>query len=189
MTNLNAVLQVYFVDADIDEVIDISIGRKSNNTSKSFVDKGMDKDAFRDLFITHNSMHGTDVVNSIHQLANGQWLFSLKDVKKPSIFNILGFAVEKKLQWVNDEPVCEYNNYLLWNDIAKIIGEDLLTVSYLALRYVRERFEIKSFAWKPNITANNPELMHVLNKGLGELHYHMRGSSLIFDVTYRIFQR
>ena len=184
MTNLNAVLQVYFVDADIDEVIDVSIGRKSHSTSKSFVDKGMDKVSFRDLFIAHNSMYGTDVVNSIHQLANGQWLFSLKDVKKPSIFNILGFAVEKKLQWVNDEPVCEYNDYLLWNDIAKIIGEDLLTVSYLALRYVRKRFEIKSFAWKPNITANNPELMHVLNKGLGELHYHMRGSSLIFDVTW-----
>lgn len=184
MTNLNAVLQVYFVDADIDKEIDNCIGSKSHRTSKTIVDNGMDKDSFRDLFIAHNSMYGTDVVNSIHQLANGQWLFSLKDVKKSSIFNILGLAVEKKLQWVNDEPVCEYNDYLLWNDIAKIIGEDLLTVSYLALRYVRERFEIKSFAWKPNITANNPELMHVLNKGLGELHYHMRGSSLIFDVTW-----
>lgn len=185
MTNLNAVLQVYFVDADIDEEIDVSIGRKSHSTSKSFVDKGMDEASFRDLFIAHNSMYGTDVVNSIHQLANVQWLSSLKDVKKPSIFNILGFAVEKKLQWVNDEPVCEYNDYLLWNDISKILGEDLLTVSYLALRYAREKkIEIKSFAWKPNITANNPELMHVLNKGLGELHYHLGGSSLIFDVTW-----
>jgi hypothetical protein len=184
MTNLNAVLQLYFVDEDVDDAIDESIGSKSYSTSKTFIEKGMDVATFTNLFIAHNGMYGTDVVSGIHQLANRHWLSPLNGVKSRNIFNILAFATKNKLQWKNDEPICVYDDYLLWNDISRIIGEDLLTTSYLALRHLQEGLNINSFAWKPNITANNPDLTNVLKKGLGELHYHLGGSSLIFDVSW-----
>ena len=182
MTNLNAVLQVYFVDADIDDVLNSAIWIKSSNFPVLSISEGMNEQTFRRLFINHNSMYGTDVVSNIYQLAN-KWRY-VEGVKKPGLFNILAHATDKILRWVNDEPVCDYNSYLRWNDISSIVGEDLLTTSYLAFRSVRENLKVSSFAWKPCITSYNPELNHILEKGLGELHFHMLGSSLGFDVTW-----
>ena len=182
MTNLNAVLQVYFVDADIDDVLNSAIWIQSSNFPVLSISEGMNEQTFRRLFINHNSMYGTDVVSNIYQLAN-KWRY-VEGVEKPSLFNILAHATDKILRWVNDEPVCDYNSYLRWNDISSIVGEDLLTTSYLAFRSVRENLKVSSFAWKPCITSYNPELNHILEKGLGELHFHMLGSSLGFDVTW-----
>ena len=183
MTNLNAVLQVYFVDADIDDVVNTAFefvsSKKSSNVS---IENGMDEKTFQNYFICHNEMYGVDVVRNIYQLAGKHWL--TMDGIKNNIFNILAFATDKILRWHNDEPICEYNDYLRWNDISAIIGEEILIAAYLAARTVREGLDVKSFAWKPCITTNNLELSNILNKGLGELHYHMQGSSLIFDVSW-----
>ena len=182
MTNLNAVLQVYFVDADIYDVLNSAIWIKSSGFPVLSISEGMNEQTFRRLFISHNSMYGTDVVSNIYQLAN-KWRY-IENVKRPSLFNILAHATDKILRWVNDEPVCDYNSYLRWNDISTIVGEDLLTSSYLAIRSVRENLKVSSFAWKPCITSYNPELNYIMEKGLGELHFHMLGSSLGFDVTW-----
>ena len=184
MTNLNAVLQVYFVDADIDDVVNTAYGLNSSKKSpKVSISDGMDEKSFQKYFIRHNTMYGTDVVGNIRQLASKHWL-SLNGSRKPNILNILAFATDKMLRWNKDEPVCEYNDYLRWNDISAIVGEEILTAAYLAIQSARDGLDIKSFAWKPCVTTNNFELERVLKRGLGELHYHMQGSSLIFDVSW-----
>lgn len=179
MTNLNAVLQTYFVDADINAVIDSA----TKNESKTPFYEEMDSITFQNLFLEHNSMYGTDVVRGISQLANNHWR-NVFEKKQKNIFEILAHATKNVLQWNKDEPICKYDEYLRWNDISTIVGEDLLTTAYLALRTVRDKLDIKSFAWKPHITPYNLELSNILNKGLSELHYHMFGSTLAFDVTW-----
>ena len=87
MTNLNAVLQVYFVDADIDDVLNSAIWIQSSNFPVLSISEGMNEQTFRRLFINHNSMYGTDVVSNIYQLAN-KWRY-VEGVEKPSLFNIL----------------------------------------------------------------------------------------------------
>ena len=97
MTNLNAVLQVYFVDADIDDVVNTAFefvsSKKSSNVS---IENGMDEKTFQNYFICHNEMYGVDVVRNIYQLAGKHWL--TMDGIKNNIFNILAFATDKILR-------------------------------------------------------------------------------------------
>lgn len=182
MTNIDAVLQTYFVDLDINSVVESESKIDKHNSIRPFY-KGLEESCFQDNFLKHNSMYGTDVISAVHTMAKDYWLKS-NESNNVHIFNIPLVAAENFLLWQKDEPVCKYNDYLSWNDISSIVGEDLFTTAFLANKAARHNQKIDSFAWKPHITSDNTELSTVLNQGLSELHFHLYGSSLCFYLNW-----
>lgn len=76
--------------------------------------------------------------------------------------------------------VCRYESLLRWHEMSSLLSEDLLVCSFLATND-----EVCSnFSWTPNIRTNNNELNNLLSKELADVHAHLIGSSLNFDVNW-----
>lgn len=180
MNNLDSVLQVYFVDSDVDSI------SQALRVSGATPEKGMSSSCFRDCFLKHNSMYGTDVIESIRAMSDDYWLSSKTTPGAKSVFNILSAASKELLEWYHDEPTCKYDEYLRWNELTKIVGEDLLTTAFLANQQVESGAseEPTSFAWKPYVITKNQNLNEILDKGLHELHFHLYGSSLGISINW-----
>ncbi|SMP42735.1 hypothetical protein [Fibrobacter sp. UWB10] len=174
MNNLSLILNTYFVDADFDEIIHSFW--KLQNSAKI----GMDEENFAKRFLKQEKAYGYDVVKNINQFAMDCWITD-KNGKK-NVFNICAKAAEDMLVYENDEPVCRQQEYLRWNEISRIVGEDLLILSHLAKNISRTK--IHSFAWKPFIKSDSITINNILEKGLHELHSHMNGASLNFDINW-----
>lgn len=178
MTNLNAIIQTYFIDISVDKIFD-SIGTTGGN--QAFF--GLNCREFEENFLQHNTMYGTDVVKSIYNLSNDFWLIDESGEK--NVFNILKNATDKTIIWEDENPICIFDEFLKWNDISSLIGEDAFTTASLANKNVfKDLVEQKSFAWKPHITSNAIDVNELINEDLYELHYHKFGSSLCFDINW-----
>lgn len=182
MQNLSSILQTYFIDADVERVIKSEL-ELPNNKLRCPLRKGMPQKEFAQFFLKYNTSYGTDVVNAIHNMTNDYWL-SATNESSTSVFNILVKATQNMLVWENEGLYCNYQEFLRWNEISTVVGEDLLTTSFLAKKTCTENVQIVSFGWKPHIISKNQELNSILQKGLSELHYHLQGSSLCFDVNW-----
>lgn len=173
MNNLSIVLKSYFVDANFDGIVNADLGRSP--------EKGMDDSTFSHLFLKNEIAYGFDVVNAINRYIGNCGL--VDECGRKSVFNILAFATKDILFLKNDNPVCRQEHFLRWNEISRIVGEDLLVVAYLAKTFFKDH-DISSFAWKPFIRSDSIAINDILNRGLYELHSHLNAASLNFDVNW-----
>jgi acid stress-induced BolA-like protein IbaG/YrbA len=182
MTNLSAILQAYFIDISVSEIC----GSISNIKSNPY-DMGMPEASFKKHFLKHNSNYGTDVVTSIHEYASNYWMKQRNNSNDPNgVFNILRNATKGILLWdeSGENLACKYNEFLKWNDISSIVGEDIFTTSYLANKSVEDNHQIESFAWKPHLISDSKEVNEIIHSDLYEQHFHMYGSSLCFAINW-----
>lgn len=63
-------------------------------------------------------------------------------------------------------------------------GEDLLTTSYFALNDSLNDITRNDFCWRPVLTHDNNAIKEVFRKGISELHFHLKGSSLNYDLNW-----
>lgn len=174
MNNLSRILKTYFVDADFDSIVSsfFKLGK-----IETFPERGMSDDEFVKSFFKDDFVYGFDVAKAINRSALSS------ESREFSVFNILANATKDILLYKNDEPVCKQDAYLRWNEISRIVGEDLLTLSYLAKNSSCYP-QIDSFAWKPFIQSDSIAINDILDKGLYELHSHINGASLNIDVNW-----
>ncbi|WP_173384560.1 hypothetical protein [Fibrobacter succinogenes] len=179
MNNLSLILNTYFVEADFDKIVG-----SPRNPSKRTAEIGMDEDDFVNHFLDQEKAYGFDVVRKLHQHATDCWIADEQrlDSEKNNVFNICAKAAEDMLFYKNDEPVCYRKHFLRWNEISRIVGEDLLILAHLAKNLYH--VPVHSFAWKPFIKSDSITINDILEKGLHELHSHMNGASLNFDINW-----
>lgn len=110
-----------------------------------------------------------------------------EDGKAPieiNVFDVLQLFNSEVLIEENGNPVCQYIHFLRWNDTAREIGEDTLTTSYLAFRDARFGKKRTDFFWKPVIGHNSKALNRIMEKGIAENHFHLKGSAPLFHVSW-----
>lgn len=73
------------------------------------------------------------------------------------------------------------DNILRWHVLSQYIPEDLLVCTKLA--YSNNEYN-GEFNWTPYLQTNSKELNDVLSKPLADVHAHLKGSSLNFDVNW-----
>ena len=182
MTNLSSILQTYFIDISVNEICN-SIGKVKPDS----YDKGIPEPLFKKYFLNHNSNYGTDVVSSIHEYANNYWMKQKNSSNDfNDVFNILRNATKDLLHWdeYGENLACKYEEYLKWNDISSIVGEDIFTTSFLANKSIEDNYSIESFAWKPHLISDSKEVNEIIHRDLFEQHFHMYGSSLCFAINW-----
>lgn len=88
------------------------------------------------------------------------------------------------LKYQNNEVVCEYLKLFRWRKISLELSEDMLVAAFLAQRDYTMLSENVNFGWKSFISHNNVELKKIINQGICENHYHLKGSAPFFQLSW-----
>lgn len=103
---------------------------------------------------------------------------------KKSIFNVLLHFNREVLREYNGAPVCKFEHLLRWCSISSLLGEDLLTTSYLAYEDVQSSHMRNAFDWGLVIEQDDPDLRNLFNYQMADVHMHLKGSSSNFDLNW-----
>ena len=185
MENLRRILNVLFLQRDSEQVISSAMGPASKRQDE-WVDVDWIVRSFREIDNSYN----LDQIASIADMLVNLWLKTdtdrktLKFCKDKSVFNALLHFGEKSLGVKDNQPVCLYDSLLRWNDITALLGEDIFTTSFLASVDIVAHYNRTKFDWSPVIGHDNESLNALFSRPMADLHSHMKGSSLNFELNW-----
>jgi adenosine deaminase len=172
MDNLRRSIRLLFVDYCPDFILQKEKSEKYINQQK-FLENGY-----------HTfSNYSLDEIQNVYTKLEEDWFLDL-DSKRSNYFNILNHFNDKLLIEKENEPFVNYQHLLKWRDLSYYMGEDLMTTSYFA--YIDNRSQRKRdfFSWRGTTFSDNKRLRQLLDKGLAENHFHLKGSGPVFDLSW-----
>lgn len=181
MDNIRAAIDTIFTQINSSTILEDLFGRK--NLSDLFVTEEM----FCQKFMIENKCYTLDQVRELYYLIDTEWmhnpLFQMHDTRK-NLFNILLHYSLNVLVEIDGHPVCRYEQLLRWRTLTYKLGEDLFTTSFLAFCDIQKWKKREVFSWSPVILQDNASIDYILRKGVTDLHFHLRGSSLNYDLNW-----
>lgn len=104
--------------------------------------------------------------------------------KKKNIFLYVMKVAEKMLIYDGCEVRCRFEELLRWREISFQLGQDFFSCAFLAKHDLLKQYERKYFAWSPILYSNNERLQSILKKGIADNHFHLGGSTKIFELNW-----
>ena len=104
--------------------------------------------------------------------------------KQGTVFNVLLHFAGEVLLETNGAPICRYENLLRWNDLTACLGEDIFTTSFLAAKDELSGTKRQNYCWPVVIGHDNRALNELFRHEMSDLHFHLKGSSLNFDLNW-----
>lgn len=101
-----------------------------------------------------------------------------------NLFHTIFNFTDKILVEQSNEILCKYVKLLRWRSITSRISEETLVMAFIAKKDLSEGVTRKYFTHKPVISHNNFQLKSILNEGISENHFHLRGSSPYFQLSW-----
>lgn len=184
MDNIRASIETLFQQINSSTIL----SHLWNNEKKSGT-LGVDEEMFCQKFMVENKCYTLDQVHELYLLFQSEWckwpvLHERSDHSESNLFYVLLHYTQNMLVEQDGEPVCRYNQLLRWRILAYKLGEDLMTTSFLAFKELQDRHKRKYFYWPFIIKQDNPAINNMLGKGVTDLHFHLYGSSLNFELTW-----
>ena len=161
-----------------------SIGRKKLNSGQRYNEYNrIDKERYlREAETIFRTRSYDELQNNYDILLQSMRGKSSEDI---SVFNSVMNLTEKLLIYDGSEIRCKFDELLRWREISFYLGQDLLTCAFIAsedLKYgeTNRRF----FAWLPIIRSDDNRLHNILDKGMAENHFHLEGSTKVFELNW-----
>jgi len=173
MDNLRRAIRLLFVDYCPDNILKTQKADQYINQQK-FLENG-----FRTF-----SNYSLDEIQNVYTKLDADWFLDIYNNKDKNYFHILNHFTSKLLVEENNEPFVNYPHLLKWRDLSYYTGEDLMTTSYFAYIDIRSQRKRDFFAWRATAFSDNKRLRLLLNKGLAENHFHLKGSGPVFDLSW-----
>lgn len=173
MDNLRRSIRIFFGDYCPDFVLKTKESDKYIN-SKKFIENG-----FRTF-----SNYSLDEIQNVYFKLESDWFCNIQTGKNKNYFHILNHFTCKVLVEQNLEAYVVYEHLLKWRDLSYYVGEDLLTTSYFAYLDNQSQRTRDFFGWRPTAFSNNKRLRQLLQRGLAENHFHLKGSGPVFDLSW-----
>lgn len=101
-----------------------------------------------------------------------------------TFFSFLGKFMGTILTYNEYEPKIKYEKLMRWNKSSHLLGQDLLTMSYLAYHDYKYSDWTEFFGYKSIISTDNRQLHNILQFGLAENHFHLKGSTQVFCLNW-----
>lgn len=148
---------------------------------------------FKELVLTEHSKYNSEEAENLYYYmqdelyseGDSQEEYSARREKGIDIWEVLRKFNELILKEVEEIPVCRYRYLLKWREVSHALDEELFTNSFLAYRDCRfSRADRKKFDWKTIIGSDNVELNNMLNQGLADNHFHLKGSAPYFYMSW-----
>lgn len=141
---------------------------------------------FRALGIQFMQNNNINEIENLLQKLNEDWFYDVYQERrsKSSIFNLFTHFNKQVLEEIDKQPFVKYEHLLRWRELSHVLGEDVFTCSYLAYMDNRSSRIRSFFAWRPVIFSNNIRLKKMLEQGLAENHFHLKGSGPVFELSW-----
>lgn len=182
--NLQNCIKALLIGADSRRLIKMSLVGKYEITEEWLVR----------LLRHESSVLTLDQLKAVAKMFFTQWIkegstqANVKYARKSTLFNMLLHFVDNGMLHTDssDEVVCQWEGILRWNDLTNRIGEDVMTCAFLAghdliMTAIPQR---KNFNWVPYIKTDDPTLNMILEMPLADIHAHLKGSSLNFEINW-----
>ena len=100
------------------------------------------------------------------------------------VFQLVFSVADKMLRLDGNEIKCKFDQLLRWREITLLMGQDFFTCAYLAYDDWKKGYNTQYFAWLPIIRSDNSRLHNILDQGVAENHFHLNGSTKIFELNW-----
>ena len=180
---LSRIIRVAFQRVPVERLLTL------DENKKIYYDN-MNLNYLQDLLMTYYQQYSdTEVRMQIGEVqaqmdCNGVCLVYGSNENACNVFSVLFYYTEEVLTIHNNLVVCKYDNLLEWNELARVIGEDIPVSYMIAKRDLDEGRTSRHFSWPPVIGHNNRRLDRILEKGMADNHFHLRGSTPYFFVSW-----
>lgn len=187
METINQVLKVLFQEVRSEDIIDRILLKSSKYSD---FDSLVDGDIFARQLLHVDAAKTLDHAAVIYNVLRDKWSkpnpqdYSLMYCKQSNLFNTLLHYTSNKLCVDGNNPVCRYPELLAWHEITRDFGEDICVTAYLAAYDLRNGFMRDKFDWNCYLDSDAHELRELFSQGLADLHAHLYGSSLNFELNW-----
>lgn len=184
MDNLRSVLNIVLGKIPAGEILSERVSY-NNITEESFVKlagyyvKNYTNDELKNLFY-----YVQNAYNEQTEYLKGNFDRRIKQTDKFDVFNIILLFAAKVLQEQDGMPVCRYEHLLRWRMTSHQLDEDVFTTAFLAYRDLHSYRVDRDFSWRTVITHNNQYLKKILDKGMADNHFHLKGSAPQFPLSW-----
>lgn len=100
------------------------------------------------------------------------------------VFQLIFSLADKMLRMDGNEIKCRFDQLLRWREISLLMGQDFFTCAYLAFDDWKKGYNTQCFTWLPIIRSDNSRLHNILEQGVAENHFHLNGSTKIFELNW-----
>lgn len=109
------------------------------------------------------------------------------DKSKTSLFHLLYAFGRRHLAISQGMTICRYRHLLSWQELTRLLGEDILTTSFLAKTDLDAGLPMdtrSNYQWAAYLHHDNEALNQLMQKEISELHAHLKGSTLNFELSW-----
>lgn len=187
METINQVLKVLFQEVRSEDVIDRILLKSSKYSDFESL---VDSDIFARQLLHVDAAKTLDHAAVIYNVLRDKWSkpnqqdYSLMYCKQSNLFNTLLHFTSDKLKVDYNKPVCRYTELLSWHEITRDFGEDMCVTAHLAAYDLRNGFIRDRFDWNCYLDSDARELSELFSQGMFDLHAHLYGSSLNFELNW-----
>lgn len=155
--------------------------------------EGIDEELFVKLGASYIRQYSNDELKNMYHFMRHEFEWQnlrIGGVKRDgqeeslNVFDTLSAFNFSVLIEENGEPLCRYVHLLRWREMITALEEDLFVTSFLAQSDIQRGVTRKSFFWKPVIGHNNYALNRLMQEGLAENHFHLKGSAPTFHLSW-----
>lgn len=183
MENLSRTIETIFLRQNPEDIIQ-GLFRMEGTDWLS----GPSDSSYVDIAETIDFSHNRDELKNIDSKSRIVWFHPVGERqlsgRNGNIFYSLLHYTKDILVEHSNNIVCEFSQLLRWRELSYKLGEDIFTTAYLANSDLISKRTRHYFAWSPTLKTNNKMLNSIYERGLSELHFHLYGSSLNFDIAW-----
>ena len=121
--------------------------------------------------------------NSEDEIRN-KYIYLKDKIREKTVFTTITDFAKKVLVYDGNEIKCKIDEMLRWREISFQLGQDLFTCAFLADADIQKGTRTEYFAWIPIIRSDDLRLQNILNKGIADNHFHLNGSTKIFELNW-----
>jgi len=179
-------LKVIFDEQDADNVIKAFLDVRN---PAQFPVSQIDKDTYCSAYVNVSPSNTQDQAHSAFCLAKEKWCHPSDDsflsfCPDSSIFNIPLHFCSQVLLEKNLSPVCKFEHLLKWHEVTSLIGEDILTTSFLASSDISCGLERTFFSWPAVVDHDNSTLHRLFSEEMADLHNHLQGTGFVAGLNW-----
>ncbi len=182
MDNIRKCLEILFKEVPPEIILKSYFKKHLTENKYSFLHDYINENIFTNLALNDFSNYSEDEISNIFSWVNNKIDsegFSIK-----SVANLLREFNDSVLLEINEEPCCRYEQMLRWRMLSHKLEQDIFTTSFLAERDINYSKTRTYFAWNQIIKSDNIRLKNMLNSGVAENHFHLKGSAPVFSLSW-----
>lgn len=178
---ISAAIRTFFYDISIDSVVEDLKRGKQQSPSQNFIHQM----SWRNSSFTRTEI--SLLYDYLCENIKSYYCGSQTKADYSKYYYLLYMFTSRTLQCRDGQPIVEFDQLMRWRDMSLLLGEDLLTISFLAHPEINNGQRLDGYAWPNIIKHNHKALNDILADGLTDIHAHFYASADVFELTWLDF--